>query len=175
MIYCAHIRRMESDVSTDSHLITALHSSAKNASNRMRRLPINGVLSLAPSILCAMLAVLPGSANADTKPSAESREPVAWGLLSHSKGCVIFREYKKTKFGFWVVVVTSKSHEELQVVETTGYELDPKVWIENEENLNELQRRAMKDSIRYVKIQDKYSAEELEAARALCRRDSATG
>src|SRR5580704_4916130 len=111
--------------------------------------------AFAPSILCALLGILPDSINADTKSSAESREPVAWGLLSQSKGCVIFREYKKTKVGFWVVVVTAKSHGELEVIETVGYELDPKVWIENEENMNELQRRAMKDSIRYVKIQDK--------------------
>jgi hypothetical protein len=131
--------------------------------------------AFAPSILCALLGIPPYSVNADTKSSAESREPVAWGLLSQSKGCVIFREYKKTKVGFWVVVVTAKSHGELEVIETVGYELDPKVWIENEENMNELQRRAMKDSIRYVKIQDKYTTEELEAARALCRKDSAIG
>lgn len=131
--------------------------------------------TLSPSILCALLGVLPGSVNADTKSSAESREPVAWGLLSQSKGCVIFREYKKTKVGFWVVVVTAKSHGELEVIETVSYELDPKVWIENEENMNDLQRRAMKDSIRYVKIPDKYTAEELEAARALCRKGSAIG
>jgi hypothetical protein len=132
-------------------------------------------LRLSFSIVCALLVVRPGSINADTKSSAESREPVAWGLLSQSKGCVIFREYKKTKVGFWVVVVTAKSHGELEVIETIGYELDPKVWIENEENMNDLQRRAMKDSVRYVKIQDKYSAEELEAARVLCRKDSLIG
>jgi hypothetical protein len=140
-----------------------------------RHLTPHLALALGPAIVCALLGVLPGSANADTKSSAESREPVAWGLLSESKGCVIFREYKKTKVGFWVVVVTAKSHGELEVVETVGYELDPKVWIENEENMNELQRRAMRDSIRYVKIQDKYTAEELEAARALCRKDSVIG
>lgn len=126
-------------------------------------------------IVCALLAVGPSSISADTKSSAESREPVAWGLLSQSKGCVIFREYKKTKVGFWVVVITAKSHGELEVIETVGYELDPKIWIENEENMNELQRRAMKDSVRYVKIQDKYTADELEAARAICLKDSLIG
>lgn len=106
--------------------------------------------------------------------SAPAPEPVVWGILSHSKGCVIFREYKKTKVGFFVVVVTAKSHGELEVVETDGYEMDPKVWIENEENMNELQRRAVKDEIRYVKIQDKYTPEDLETARSLCRKDSVT-
>jgi hypothetical protein len=41
--------------------------------------------------------------------------------------------------------------------------------------MNELQRRAMKDSIRFVKVPDKYTADELEAARALCRKENATG
>jgi hypothetical protein len=106
------------------------------------------------------------------KPSTESRAPVTWGLLSHSKGCVIFREYRKTKVGFWLVVVTTKSHSELEVIETYGYSLDPKVWVENEENMNELQRRATNDAIRYVKIQDKYTPEELESARALCAEET---
>jgi hypothetical protein len=122
-----------------------------------------------------LLCVSPGAVKADDKSGAESREPVAWGLLSQSKGCVIFREYKKTKVGFFVVIVTAKSHGELQVVESVGYELDPKIWVENDDNMNELQRRAMKDAIRYVKIQDKYTPEELEAARALCRKESVIG
>jgi hypothetical protein len=124
------------------------------------------------AMLCASYAICPRAAGADTKASTESREPVAWGLLSHSKGCVIFREYRKTKVGFWVVVVTTKSHGELEVVETYGYSIDPKVWVENDENMNELQRRATKDAIRYVKIQDKYTPEELEAARAICAKES---
>jgi hypothetical protein len=131
--------------------------------------------SFAPAILCMVLCVAPRAAKADEKSNAQPREPVAWGLLSKSKGCVIFREYKKTKVGFFVVVVTAKSHGELEVVESVGYELDPRVWLENEENMNELQRRAMKESIRYIKIQDKYTPEELEAARALCRKESVIG
>jgi len=125
-------------------------------------------------IICAFLAGLSAPASADTKLGAESPEPIVWGILSHSKGCVIFREYKKTKVGFFVVVVTAKSHGELEVVETDGYVMDPKVWIENEENMNALQRVAIKDGIRYVKIQDKYTPADLEAARALCRKDSVT-
>lgn len=135
----------------------------------MTLLAANIVVTL---ILCALLYGFPASASADPEGAAQSRAPVAWGILSHSRGCVIFREYKKTKVGFWVVVVTAKSHGELEVVETDGYVLDPKVWIENDENMNALQRLAMKDVIRYVKIQDKYTPEELEAARALCRKES---
>jgi len=123
-------------------------------------------------ILFANMLVLPRATLADEKSSAANREPIAWGLLSHSKGCVIFREYKKTKIGFWVVAVTAKSHGELEVIEALDYQLDQKVWIENEENMNELQRRAIKDSVRYVKIQDKYTPDELEAARTLCIKES---
>jgi hypothetical protein len=128
--------------------------------------------ALVPAILWACLAVYPVSSGADTKSSAESREPIAWGLLSHTRHCVIFREYRKTKVGFWVVVITTKSHSELEVIESYGYTLDPKIWVENDENMNELQRRANKDAIRYVKIQDKYTPEELEAARAICAKES---
>ena len=139
----------------------------------MKRHMINRpTFALVPAMLCAWFAVLPGSGRADMKPSTESRAPVTWGLLSHSKGCVIFREYRKTKVGFWLVVVTTKSHSELEVIETYGYSLDPKVWVENEENMNELQRRATNDAIRYVKIQDKYTPEELESARALCAEET---
>jgi len=109
---------------------------------------------------------------ADESSSTANREPLAWGLLTHSKGCVIFREYRKTKIGFWVVAVTAKSHGELEVIEALDYPMDQKVWIESDENMNELQRRAVRDSIRYVKLQDKYTPEELEAARALCIKDS---
>ena len=121
------------------------------------------------------LCTLVVAAQAAESAGMSSREPVVWGLASSSKGCVIFREYKKTKVGFWVVAVTTKTHAELEVIEALDYQLDQKVWIEDEDSMNELQRLAMKDSIRYVKIQDKYSPEELEAARALCIRTSVVG
>src|SRR5437763_16211342 len=124
---------------------------------------------------CVVVANTCGVGGADEKPKAEARAPSAWGLLSANKACVIFREYRKTKVGFWVVVVTAKTHAELEVIEATnGYVMEQKKWVEDEPTMDELQHRAMKDGLRYVKIQDKYTPEELEAARALCQKENVT-
>jgi len=108
-------------------------------------------------------------ASEGTKPQ-EIRAPIAWGVLSECKGCVIFKENKKTDVGFYVVVVTWKTQGELEVIESVGYDLQPKKWLQNQENIDELQRRAMKDGVRYVKLMEDYTPEELEAARAICRK-----
>jgi hypothetical protein len=133
--------------------------------------PLGGT-TLARVALSIALVSAPRPAAADAEQAPTPRAPHAWGIVTHSKGCVIFREYRKTKVGFWVVVVTTKTHSELEVVETDGYELDQKIWIEDEATMEELQRRAIRDGIRYVKIPDKYTPEELEAARTLCRKDN---
>ena len=128
------------------------------------------------SIVLVCLVV--GCANVTTfRSTAETKDkglraPVAWGAISQCKGCVIFREYKKTKVGFWVVAVTTESHGELEVIETDGYVLEPKVWEQKQSNIDELQRRSVRDTVRYVKIQDDYTPEELEAARRLCRKQN---
>jgi len=96
-------------------------------------------------------------------------------LLTAHKACVIFREYRKTKVGFFVVVVTARTHSELEVVETTdGYVMDPKKYVEDEATMDVLQHRAIRDGLRYVKVSDKYTPAELEAARALCRQEEIT-
>ena len=101
--------------------------------------------------------------------------PIAWGIMSNAKGCVIFREYSKNTLGFFVVAGGVSSHGELEVVETDGYTLSKPVWKEDQESMNELQRLANQDKIRYVKVQGKYTPDELEAARALCRKKDASG
>jgi hypothetical protein len=107
---------------------------------------------------------------AGSVPAAAVRAPYAWGMLSPPRACVIFREYSKTKFGFYVIVVTTRTQSQLEVIETTnGYVLDPRVWVEDENGMQDLQRRALKDAIRYVKVADKYTPAELDAARALCQ------
>jgi len=122
-----------------------------------------------------LLCLVVGCADVTTfRSTAETKDkgmraPVVWGAMSQCNGCVIFREYKKTRVGFWVVAVTSESHGELEVIETDGYVLEPKVWEQKQSNIDELQRRSIRDSVRYVKIQDDYTPEELEAARSLCR------
>jgi hypothetical protein len=119
----------------------------------------------------AALASFSRSSVADEKPAAP-RAPVAWGLLGAHKACVIFREYRKTKVGFFVVLITTKTHSELEVIETTdGYAMDQSKYVEDEPTMDLLQHRAIKDELRYVKVGDKYTPAELEAARALCRQE----
>ncbi|HEV3017890.1 MAG TPA: hypothetical protein VGY49_02620 [Burkholderiaceae bacterium] len=101
------------------------------------------------------------------------RAPIAWGIMNDAKGCVIFREYSKSTLGFFVVAAGVSSHGELEVVETDGYTLSKPVWLEDQDSMNELQRLANQDKIRYVKVQAKYTPGELEAARALCRKKNA--
>ena len=120
------------------------------------------------------LALDCGIAAADEKPEA-TRTPSVWGMLGTHNACVIFREYRKTKVGFFVVVVTTKTHGELEVIEATdGYAMDQKKYIEDEATMDQLQHRAIKDGVRYVKVQDKYTPEELQAARAACKQDTVT-
>jgi hypothetical protein len=98
------------------------------------------------------------------------RTPFTWGILSECKGCVIFKENKKTDVGFYIVVVTWKTQGELEVIESIDYDLQPTKWLESQENMDELQRVAVKGGLRYVKLMEDYTAEELEAARDICRK-----
>lgn len=123
----------------------------------------------------ATVGSVSGVRTADQKPSEPPRAPSAWGLLTAHKACVIFREYRKTKVGFFVVVVTTKTHSELEVIETTGgYVMEPKKYVEDEATMDDLQHRAIRDGLRYVKVSDKYTPEELGAARALCTKEEIT-
>src|SRR5579871_6689283 len=85
----------------------------------------NGLINKAKALLAiAAISSLAGIVNADQKP-ALPRPPSAWGMLGTHKACVIFREYRKTKVGFFVIVVTAATHSELEVIETTdGYTMD---------------------------------------------------
>ena len=97
-----------------------------------------------------------------------SRAPVAWGMRGGAKNCIIFREYSKTSVGFAVVVAGMSSHAELEVIDSGGYEMSKKVWVEDGNSMNELQRLAEEDMLRFVKVQDGYTPDELNQARTLC-------
>lgn len=130
------------------------------------------VLALLSAIALALAC---GIGTADEKTPDHPHKPSAWGLLTAHKACVIFREYRKTKVGFFVVIVTTKTHGELEVIEATdGYVMDPKKYVEDEVTMDDLQHRAIRDGLRYVKVSDKYTPEELEAARALCKAEEIT-
>jgi hypothetical protein len=80
-----------------------------------------GQFTKALALLGALTTCICGISAADEKPAAPAA-PSAWGMLGEHRACVIFREYRKTKVGFFVVIVTTKTHGELEVVETTdGY------------------------------------------------------
>jgi len=126
--------------------------------------------------LIAILAISlsPVAAAKDKKKPADSQEPAVFGILSQNVGCVIFREYRKTSGMFWGVAVTTKTVSQLEVVETQNYKIEQTTWNETQqEDMNELQRLAVKDKIKFVKIPNKNPTDEqLEKARTLCKQPS---
>ncbi len=95
-------------------------------------------------------------------------------MLSQNTGCVIFREFRKTSGMFWGVAVTTKTVGKLEVIETENYTLDRKKWDETvQDDMNELQRIAVRDKVKFVKIPNKKPTDEqLKKARALCKEPS---
>lgn len=118
-------------------------------------------------LLFAML-LLPASTSFASSKSSQNQDPIAWGMLSQNTGCVIFEEGRKTSGAFWGVAVTTKTVGKLTVIETQNYTLDEKVYPETQEIMDALLSRAEKDKIKYVKIPEKYTQQQLEKARALC-------
>jgi hypothetical protein len=98
-------------------------------------------------------------------------EPIAWGAPAGAKGCVTFREYEKivVSASDTEMQTTAKSHFELEVVSSQGYDLPKKVWSDDQGTMDQLQNIAVQDRIRFVKIKDHYSPTDLEAAQSLCR------
>jgi hypothetical protein len=83
--------------------------------------------------------------------------------------CIIFKEYRKTSGMFWGVAVTTKSRSFLEVLESQHYTLEQTKWDESDqESVNQLQRLAVKDKIKFVKIPARYSDEQLDKARKMC-------
>jgi hypothetical protein len=118
--------------------------------------------------LLAFAAIAPFAVAADKK---EDPEPITWGVMGQTSGCVIFAEGHKTSGRFYGVAITTKTVGKLTVVEAQNYTLDQKEYLETQENLDALMQRAQKDHIKYVKIPEKYSPELLEKARAVCKAD----
>ena len=103
--------------------------------------------------------------------ATSNQDPIAWGMLSHNSGCVIFKEGTKTKGMFWGVAVTATVRGKLTVIETQDYTFDQKEIVETQENMNDLMRRAQADRVKFVKIPEKYSPELLDKPRATCKQD----
>lgn len=111
-----------------------------------------------------------GSRQDDGKKQ-EDPEPITWGVMGQTPGCVIFAEGRKTSGRFYGVAVTTKTVGKLTVVESQNYNLDQKEYLETQQNLDSLMQRAQKDHIKYVKIPEKYTPELLDKARAACKQD----
>ena len=122
-----------------------------------------------PGLLLLFFVMFPVSFAANKK--AQNEEPVVWGALSQNTGCVIFKEGHKTSGMYWGVAVTTKRVGKLTVIEAQNYDLGQKEILETQESMDDLTQRARKDHIKFVKIQEKYSPEQLEAARAMCKQD----
>ena len=119
------------------------------------------------------LVLSPGALSQGEKP-ADAQDPVVFGMLSQNTGCVIFREFRKTSGMFWGVAVTTKTVGKLEVIETQNYTLDQKKWDETvQDDMNELQRIAVRDKVKFVKIPNKKPTDEqMKKARALCKEPS---
>jgi Spy/CpxP family protein refolding chaperone len=116
-----------------------------------------------------LLVALPFSA-ASAKESPD-QDPIAWGMLSHHSGCVIFAEGRKTKGMFWGVAVTAKITGKLTVIEAQNYTPAQQEYLETQDVMNDLMRSAQRDHIKFVKVPEKYSPDLLEKARAMCKAD----
>lgn len=112
--------------------------------------------------LLALGLALPGLAD-DKKPKAgvsamaADAEPIVFGMVGLNTGCVIFKEYVQKK-----VLV-------LEEVEAQSYDLQQKKWLEDPDSSSELLNLAVKDHLRFVKIPEKYTPEQLDKARAACK------
>jgi hypothetical protein len=128
------------------------------------RIPLLRVLALS----------LSPAALAQNETPGDAQDPVVFGILSQNAGCVIFREFHKTTGMFWGVAVTTKTVGKLEVIETQNYKLNQTKWDETkQDDMNELQRIAVKDKIKFVKIPNKKPTDEqLKKARTKCKEPS---
>lgn len=98
-------------------------------------------------------------------------EPVVWGPSTGAKACVILREYEKLDVSSLHdgTGTIAASRFELAVVTSNGNSLSQTTWPDDQTTMNELQRIAITDQTRFVKVDDRYSPEDLQGAQSLCR------
>jgi Spy/CpxP family protein refolding chaperone len=120
----------------------------------------------------ASLFLLASSFSFAAGKDAPNQDPIVWGRMSGNASCVIFAEGHKTKGMFWGVAVTTQTTGKLTVIETQNYTLDQEEYLETQDVMNDLMRRAQKDNVKFVKIPEKYPPELLEKARTACKPDA---
>jgi hypothetical protein len=111
---------------------------------------------------------------ANDKKAKVEEDPIVWGITSQNRGCVIFKQYTNTNTKFWGVAITQRRVGALEVIETQNYDLPQKKWIEDQNGADQLMRLSVKDRIKFVKIPEKYTPNQLEKARAACKESSVT-
>ena len=97
-------------------------------------------------------------------------DPIVFGITGQNSGCVIFKQYTEKNTKFWGVAVSQSRVSALEVLETQNYDLAQKKWV-GQEGADELMHIAVKDRIKYVKIPEKYTPNQLE--RPACKEPSA--
>jgi hypothetical protein len=117
---------------------------------------------------CLLVAALAALAFANDKKAKVDEDPIVFGIIGQNAGCVIFKEYAEKNTKFWGVAVSQSRVSALEVIETQNYELAQKKWV-GQDGADELLRIAVKDRIKYVKIPEKYTPNQLEKARAACK------
>jgi len=113
------------------------------------------------------LFFVPVSAGSAARKAEKEKAPVVWGVLTGNTGCVIFKEGRQshTKFeGVFVVRWVGV----LDVIESHKYDMKQKEWKETRAGLNELQKLALKDKVKLIKIPAEHTQQELDEARKMC-------
>ena len=122
------------------------------------------------TLLCLLFLSAAGRTFPDDKSAkGDAGAPVEWGTLTQNTGCVIFHETKKTNGRFYGVAVTSRTFYVLDLIETQNYKLAQTHWTEDQDGMNELQRIAAADGVKFVKLPAKnYTPAQLSQARDMC-------
>jgi len=123
--------------------------------------------------VCLLVVALTAPSFANDKKAKVDEDPVVFGITSQNEGCVIFRQYTEKNTKFWGVAVSQSRVSALEVIETQNYDLPQKKWV-GQEGADQLTHLAVKDKIKYVKIPEKYTPNQLEKARAACKESAVT-
>jgi hypothetical protein len=122
--------------------------------------------------LCLVVIALATPSFGNDKKAKAEEEPTVFGMMSQNVGCVIFKQYINTNTKFWGVAISQKKVGVLEVIETQNYDMEQKKWTEDQDSMDQLLRIGVKDKVKFVKIPEKYTPNQLEKARSACK-DSA--
>lgn len=126
-------------------------------------------------IVVLLLFAIAAPMHVAAKNKPQDREPFVWGDTGENAGCVIFAEgtahsstYQDSDDPGHIGKVIVQVAGRLTLIETMNYTMDQKVIDETQANMDALMQRAHRDKVKFVKIPEKYSQDQLLKARALC-------